>query len=242
MAGHYRPILREVVSPIDLIDDLAQVTGRTSDRLLTTNLDNDDGLAVDFVARVQAALDPTRAREAIYVGRGLIRGPHGLYARTDRYNAFCSVSELWDGAVTCWSDWHNLLPASMPVTVLTGRPAWLQVVHGTNVSNRIRGRLVSPAGFEPLFGPLVSDVPEPGVPAILADRVLRGPLRGLTEAMRAAAKRVVVVMLGKRGLERARYGVLAARRVAGRAARAVRDLAPARGQTASTSRPDHRRA
>ena len=32
----------------------------------------------------------------------------------------------------------------MPVVQLDGPPAWLQVVHGSNVSNRVRGRIVSP--------------------------------------------------------------------------------------------------
>ncbi|WP_447647058.1 glycosyltransferase [Nocardioides zeae] len=90
--------------------------------------------------------------------------------RTDPRNAFCSVHEPWEGAVTCWTDWHNRLAHHMPVEVLGGHPGWLQVVHGHNVSNRVRGRLVDPARYAAVLPPLDGLAP-PGRGALLADGV-----------------------------------------------------------------------
>lgn len=66
-----------------------------------------------------------------------------MYLRHDDRNAFCSVRSSWSAPVTCWSARHNQLSEIMATEEIGGPPAWLQVVHGLNVSNRIRGRLVA---------------------------------------------------------------------------------------------------
>ena len=142
--GTFVPIFRASVSPIELVSDLLDVVGQPKGLLVTTNLDNDDGLAVDFAERLQQQAGTLGTRTALYLSRGLILSGSRLYLRVDRRNAFCSVVESWDEPATCWADWHNLLGLSMPVVEISGAPAWLQVVHGRNVSNRVHGRLVSP--------------------------------------------------------------------------------------------------
>ncbi|RDV43403.1 hypothetical protein DOE76_18095 [Leifsonia sp. ku-ls] len=202
-AGDFVPVFRATVSHDELLSDLRAALDRTPDVLVTTNLDNDDALASDFLARVQAAAVPGR-RTAIYLADGLIADARGVYRRRDRFNAFCSVAEDWgtDGdPVTCWLRAHNRLRESMPVASLRGRPGWLQVVHGENVSNRVRGRLVSPAAYRPAFGALLADRPQPGAAALLTDRLLAGPARVLRETARAAAKRVTLALLGADGID-----------------------------------------
>jgi Putative rhamnosyl transferase len=203
-AGAFRPLYREEVPRETLIADIRAAVGPAPAAvLLTTNLDNDDALAADFVARLQdAVVSPVRS--ALYVGDGLIGRGTRLYRRTDPHNAFCSVREPWDEPVTCWADWHNLLPRQMPAVVLRGDPGWLQVVHGANVSNRVRGRLTRPSTHAATFPGRLADLPDPSRSELVGDALLAGPLRVVREAARAAVKVVVHRLLGPDGLDRAK--------------------------------------
>ncbi|MGY1694443.1 glycosyltransferase [Geodermatophilus sp. SYSU D00814] len=208
--GSFTPLLREEVPHADLMADIGAVTRDRSGDLLTTNLDNDDGLARDFVARLQdAAVPPGRA--ALYVGEGLIVRGDRVYRRLDRYNAFCSVRETWDDPVTCWSDWHTGLVDHMPAVVLRGHPGWLQVVHGGNVSNRVRGRRTRPSTHTEAFPGLPGGLPDPGWAALAADVLVGGPGRALREAGRAAIKTVVLAVLGREALDRVKFFAATAR-------------------------------
>lgn len=202
--GLLHPVLRESVGVPELREDVARVVPDPGDKLLTTNLDNDDGIAVDFCARLSSVVsaDP---RVAIYVPEGLVLTDDGLFRLRDRHNAFCSVLETWDDPVTSWSEYHNELHRVMPVIELDGPPGWLQVVHGGNVSNRKRGRLVSPAAHREAFAvPL--DVPEPSARALHGDRWLRAPARSARDRARAGLRTAGLRVLGKDG-----YGAAKAR-------------------------------
>lgn len=201
----FTPIYRASVSQAELVTDLRAVTGSKAPRLLTTNLDNDDGLASDFVARLQR-VPAGEQRAVIYLVRGLIRSGSGLYLRTDKANAFCSVQEDWASAQTCWANWHNLLGRTMNVIEIGGDPAWLQVIHGTNVSNRIRGRRTTVATFEPLFGALLDGALDPGRAALVRDLLVDRPGRYARDLGRGALKRAAMSVLGKEGIDRLKAG------------------------------------
>lgn len=210
--GSFRPLFREEVGPQDLLDDIATVVGpRSGGALVTTNLDNDDSLAADFVSRVQAVA-PLGGRTVVYLADGLIRRGDVLYRRVDPHNAFCSVRETWDRPVTCWADWHNLLPELMSAAVVRGTPGWLQVVHGANVSNRVRGRRTHPSAHRPNFPGLLEDLPDPTVRQLVADVLVLVPARAGREGGRAAAKAVLSKVAGKRGLDRAKLMLSSVRR------------------------------
>ena len=204
--GVFEPVFRASVSNSELIADIRRITGAGGSELLTTNLDNDDGLAVDFVDRLHTARRDT-ASAAVYLSRGLIKSPTGLYLRTDHHNAFCSVREAWDAPKTCWFDWHDLLPKHFPVQELAGAPGWLQVVHGTNVSNRVHGTLVDPSGYRTLFPALLDDARVPARGELLRDRMLTSPARVIGDAVRLNGKRLLRAMLGKEGLDRVKVTV-----------------------------------
>lgn len=194
-SGLLHAILREVVGVPELREDIASVVPEPGEVLLTTNLDNDDGLAVDFCARL-AAVTTEHPRAALYVTHGLVLSDDGLFLLRDRHNAFCSVRESWAEPVTSWSEYHNELHRVMPVVEVGGPPGWLQVVHGSNVSNRVRGRLVAPAAHRAAFAvPL--DVHEPGRLEVLADRALRAPARRVRDGSRAMTRRAGLRILGK---------------------------------------------
>lgn len=197
----FTAIYRAEVSNAELLHDLEAVCGARSNELITTNLDNDDGLAADFVARVQDA-GSNDGRTAIYLVSGLIRCGARLYLRTDRTNAFCSVREKWDAARTCWTDWHNLLGRSMNVMEVNGGPAWLQLVHDSNVSNRVRGRRVSAAPYRDAFSELLVGVSDFNLWEQFRDRALGVPHRFVKEAGRSMLKMIALNALGKEGLDR----------------------------------------
>ena len=85
--------------------------------------------------------------------RGSLNFPQGfvldeggkLYALTHLANSFASWLEPWDAkARTAISINHLKMTRVGPVRQLDGAAAWLQVVHGGNVSNKVRGRRVAP--------------------------------------------------------------------------------------------------
>ncbi|MBK4348510.1 glycosyltransferase [Lacisediminihabitans changchengi] len=205
--GAFVPVFRASVSNTELLDDIRRITGAHGTTLITTNLDNDDGLAVDFIERLQSAPRVTPSA-ALYLTHGLIKSPAGLFIRTDRHNAFCSVRETWDDPKTCWIDWHDLLPKHFAVQEIVGAPAWLQVVHGTNVSNRVHGSLVDATSFRASFPGLLDDVEPPHRAQLLRDRLIASPARAIATGTRLSGKRLIRAVLGKEGLNRVK-GVVA---------------------------------
>lgn len=182
-----------------LVADLRGIVRHGDGMLLTTNVDNDDGLAVDFLQRVRDAVRFDDQR-AIYLVNGLIKSDDAVYLRRDERNAFCSVAEPWTDPRTCWDDWHIMLGRSMPVVEIGGAPGWLQVIHGQNVSNRVRGRLVSPVQWRALFPSMLDDVATPQPARLARDRMLVAPARRMRDAARSTARRAAVAVLGKDGM------------------------------------------
>ncbi|WP_052207519.1 glycosyltransferase [Sinomonas humi] len=206
-AGILRPCFRASVSPEELIGDLSEVSRARQQGLVTTNLDNDDALASDFTGRVKRLAERSTGATALYLVHGLIARGGRLYRRTDSANAFCSVVSPWSDPQTCWADWHNLLGTKMPVLIEEGPPAWLQVVHGRNVSNRVHGALTSPALYTRRFPGLLDAMPEPKAMSRARDALLDQPGRVAREATRALVKRAIVAAAGRGALDRVRLGM-----------------------------------
>lgn len=200
---NFQPIFREQVDYAHKMNDIRRFAKPRRARLLTTNLDNDDALAVDFVERLQAASPPT-GRVALYFRNGLILSRGSLFRHSEPHNAFCSVSESWAEPVTCWVAPHNQLPRYMPVQVLEGAPSWLQVVHGHNVANRIKGRRVSPEPFTALFGGRLMLVRGTTRTDLLVHALIVRPFRLSCEALRAGLKAIALSLWGEKGPDRAK--------------------------------------
>ncbi|MEL6677098.1 MAG: glycosyltransferase [Pseudomonadota bacterium] len=152
-----------------------------ADWLLTTRLDNDDALALDYVARLHSAVRQGQmARQAYNFTEGYVMTEGALYAHAHSHNAFFSWLEPWDDAmVTAPSLQHMLLPELGPVVQLGGDPAWLQIVHGGNVSNKIRGRRVAPGAAQGRFAPGTIDaLPAASALSVGLENAVLTPLRG----------------------------------------------------------------
>jgi hypothetical protein len=85
----------------------------------------------------------------------------------------------------------------MPVTHVDGEPGWLQVIHGRNVSNRVRGHLVSPDPYVADFPALPPSLTEPGRLALSIDRGVLGPARRVRDTARGELRELAVRAVGK---------------------------------------------
>jgi len=109
--------------------------------VLTSRLDNDDAVAVDYNARLRAHARRL-ARGAVVFDWGFNLAGQAVYVQPLLRGPFAStISEVGGEKrmLTVWDHEHEQLDQVMPVVHL-GRPcAWIQVVHGDNLANRQRG-------------------------------------------------------------------------------------------------------
>lgn len=161
--------------------------------LLTTRLDNDDALAADFVARLRAAaLEAPLRRGALNFTNGYIMAGGRLYAHSHPSNAFASWLEPWDEAMrTAPSIAHMEFAEHGPVRQIGGAAAWMQIVHGGNVSNKVRGRLTAPDAARGRFpDAAVKEAANPGLIERLVENGLKAPLRAVRDRVLDIGRRL----------------------------------------------------
>lgn len=186
--AYFTPVIDAPGWPRSLRESL----GDPTPWLLTTRFDNDDALAADYVGRLQAAVsDQPPQRGSFNFTHGLIREGRRVYALAHPSNAFGSWLEPWDDATrTAISIHHMKMAQHGPVSQIGGPAAWLQVVHGGNISNKVRGRRVNPAWVQDRFPPaLMRGLEEPSRSEVLLDSLLLGPLRNGRDAALARFRR-----------------------------------------------------
>lgn len=149
--------------------------------LMTSRLDNDDALAPHYVESVQRAFRP-RALEFLNFPLGYQLADGRVYLRPYLASSFVSLVERRRGGLprTVHFTEHHLVGAH-PVRQLWTRPSWLQVVHGGNLANEVRGIPIRPDGARRRFR--LQEV-EPGGPSVRerAGAVARFAARGLSSA------------------------------------------------------------
>jgi len=127
-----------------------EVTDSRKELLVTTRLDNDDALARDFLGRVQSALRNLAAsrelRERCFINldRGYVLCERRLYRSHQPSNPFLSLVERRQQAAgsstgirTVWCTEHKQAHEVAPIHHVQGSPAWLQVLHERNATNRL---------------------------------------------------------------------------------------------------------
>lgn len=145
------PILRaEYCRGLDVkvcVERIRKWAAPDAERLVTTRLDNDDALNPRFIERVHEVLD-TDAREFINPTHGLIFAAGSLYRKRDYSSPFISLSEPMEGCRTVLVDEHQRLSRHGRIRQFDLKDAWIQVVHGGNLANQVRGLRVSPVHVE----------------------------------------------------------------------------------------------
>ena len=124
--------------------------------VITTSLDSDDAIHPRFVDALQSGFQFDVA-EALNFPHGIVQAGARSYLRRDGSNAFISLSEPAVKFSTVLSFAHAGLGRYARLAQLTETPMWLQVVHGSNVSNRIRGVRIASKQVPEAFLDLIGD-------------------------------------------------------------------------------------
>lgn len=175
---------------------LHEVLGPLPPVVLTSRLDNDDALANDYMERTfQAAQgrnpDP---RTGIVITNGFIRSTSRAYSISHSCNAFTSWLERTENPETLMTAMgiaHMDAEASGPLLQVPGEGGWLQVVHGGNVSNKVRGQRIAPDRLAARFhhGALTGLEPATSGQIALENSILT-PLRDGRDRLMVLARRL----------------------------------------------------
>ncbi|MHC0055479.1 glycosyltransferase [Actibacterium sp. D379-3] len=142
---------------------LTEELGPLPDHVLTSRLDNDDALAVDYMARTRAAAQahlaaapalPLTRRAGIVITNGFIRSDSRCYRISHPCNAFTSWLESTADPSALKSAMgiaHMDAATQGGLVQVPGPGGWLQVVHGGNVSNKVRGLRMRPEQMQGRF-------------------------------------------------------------------------------------------
>jgi Putative rhamnosyl transferase len=163
--------------------------------ILTSRVDNDDGIAPDFVSAIQEA-QSLKTSEVLNCPLGLIACEGRAYLRRDDSNAFISLSEPYQNFRTVLSILrHRNAHAEYPVKQLAETPLWLQIVHKRNVSNRIRGWRVEASAISKYFPylPPQSAASAEHPIGIFAENLTASAFRSSRDAAISVARRIAML-------------------------------------------------
>jgi hypothetical protein len=150
---------------------------------ITTRVDNDDAVAVDFIEKIQSCF---AEQDLTFVN--LVNGAQyaegKTYLRPYTKNPFSTLIE--DISVrppaTVFVEHHYRIDDFAPVlNVRTSHPMWLQVIHGGNVLNELVGLRVAGRTVAPYF-PCSLDIQDSAL-SLAADR-MRGSIRIMLRLLR----------------------------------------------------------
>ncbi len=167
--------------------------GNLPDVLITTRLDNDDGIALDYVEHVQRYANAT-IPTVVEFPVGYIWCNDRLYRDRQPHNAFTSLVEplkarATTAFTTIYSGSHTEVENLGKVEIVSDQPGWLQVVHGGNLENRPRGVRCSMRELDDRFGiehaqlAAAEDAFSLGL-----DRARTGVITAITESLRAVKR------------------------------------------------------
>jgi len=133
--------------------DIVESLSNDTRWVITSRLDNDDGLHKDFVANLHDSVE--EREEFLNFPFGIILYSDKCYLYRHLSNAFLSFVAPVEKLRTVWCTAHEQASSISPVRQLTDVPAFLQVVHGKNVSNKPRGTRINSRqaaiGFEAIL-------------------------------------------------------------------------------------------
>ena len=201
--------------------------------VVTSRLDSDDAVACDYVARLREAA-ATIEGGALFFDWGFNLVSGALYAQPLLRGPFASV--IWRPATgapfaTVADHEHGRLDEVMPSVHLGLPHAWVQVVHGDNIANRMRGVRVPRSILRRRFRvPALTGLPREGRFELTAD-MGRSAVAFLSSLARdpERARRARRFVRERAGVWWASASAARADRLAGLAARA-RGSRPLRGR------------
>ena len=161
------------------------------DWLLTTRIDNDDGIRTDLFFELRRKL--AERREFLNPVHGLIAHNGKLYRKRDYSSPFISLMEPWEGFETVWKWPHHLIrKRGGGVKQIGLKDAWVQMIHEDNLANRVRGVRVSGRSID--ASAYSFDVVEQGSGETLADLLIDNSL-GLVKRYTLSGERWLKVKI-----------------------------------------------
>lgn len=126
------------------------------DLLVTTRLDNDDGICRTFIEQIRSRLEGITAATVLEFPVGYVWHKNRLYIDRQPHNPFTTLVEPCNGSRdyrirTIYSGSHTDVGNLGQVVVVSEEPAWIQVIHGGNLENRPRGVRCPIAGIAKNF-------------------------------------------------------------------------------------------
>lgn len=109
------------------------------DYMISTRLDNDDAICLEYVESIQNVFRPIDGL-AVNFPSGFVWHEGRAFELQLFNNPFLSLIESTCSCRTVWCRNHPDLKDIVRVVQVNHQPAWLQVVHGRNVSNSVRGK------------------------------------------------------------------------------------------------------
>jgi len=114
----------------------------TTPWVMTTTLDSDDAISMDFIETVQASFNSEHEYLNLTKGYKYLTRTDKFYSRFSHGNPFITLVEPTDGAIGVYCRVHGSKDLPAPIRQIGGsQKYWLQVVHGDNIVNK--GRLMS---------------------------------------------------------------------------------------------------
>jgi hypothetical protein len=112
--------------------------------LITTNLDNDDAISRDFVKLVQEEFNEQKFAVISFPYGYVWKEPSGkIYLREYLSNPFISLIESVENFKTVYHIPHQEYVSKYAklgwIKPIKSQPTWMQVIHGSNVRNRVEG-------------------------------------------------------------------------------------------------------
>lgn len=114
----------------------------TTDYIITSRLDNDDSLHMNYVDLVQSMFDRQKFMAVDIVdGYGMQTGDKVKLGKMRHlYNPYISLIEsVTNDFETVWFRGHTYWKFENKITRVKDKPSWLTIIHQENKSNRFRG-------------------------------------------------------------------------------------------------------
>lgn len=133
-----------------LVNILSEYTDKTITHIITSWLDNDDAIAIDYVDMVQKQFYGQNF-EYINFPYGFILHKKGLYLKKNYCNQYLSLIEKNDDVLTCKIMKHNKIyglskKEGLPVNQVITKPMWIKLEHELNwcQNNKLKFQQVIP--------------------------------------------------------------------------------------------------
>jgi N-acetylglucosaminyl-diphospho-decaprenol L-rhamnosyltransferase len=186
-----QPVYNSFLSREVIVERIRSVVDSGTRYLITSTLDNDDSISRNYIEETQkqfAHQDYQYVNWAI----GYVYRQGKYYFRTDPQSPFNSLIASVDKDTFVWDVWHNKIMETGAVIQVDKNPGWIQVIHGKNVSNRIRGSRIPRPDVTVHFGiNLPVERVNEALFDLFADRWILCPLRSLRDFVARHMKRFV---------------------------------------------------